>query len=89
MRVSWLAFSALISALPTALAAKSSDRDTLVKLAAQGGGIIRLDSKTFDILTAPSRDWSSSIHLTALDKKRRCTPCKCVHLTPCVWFLCV
>jgi len=28
------------------------------------------------MLTAPHRNWSASIHFTAMDKRRRCAPCK-------------
>lgn len=60
------------------LAAKQSPHDTLVKLAAANNGVIRLNAEVFDLLTAPTRDWTSSVQFTALDKKRRCAPCKCV-----------
>ncbi|KAJ4487936.1 dolichyl-diphosphooligosaccharide-protein glycotransferase [Lentinula aciculospora] len=63
-------------ALPLAFAASSDGKSQLVTLAASGNGVIRLDASTFDLLTAPSRDWSASIHFTALDKRRRCAPCK-------------
>ncbi|KAI0273646.1 oligosaccharyl transferase subunit OST3/OST6 family [Gloeopeniophorella convolvens] len=67
----------LLLALPAiALAAKESTHDKLVKLAAGNNGVIKLDAKSFDLLTAPKRDWSASIHFTALDKRRRCGPCK-------------
>ncbi|EIM90055.1 oligosaccharyl transferase subunit OST3/OST6 family [Stereum hirsutum FP-91666 SS1] len=58
------------------LAAKQSPHDTLVKLAAANNGVIRLNAEVFDLLTTPTRDWTSSIQFTALDKKRRCAPCK-------------
>ncbi|KAI0322241.1 oligosaccharyl transferase subunit OST3/OST6 family [Amylostereum chailletii] len=77
MRIPWLTLSALFVGAPAiALAAKASTHDTLVQLAAQGNGIIKLDSQSFDLLTAPHRDWTSSVQFTALDKKRRCAPCK-------------
>ena len=64
-------------ALPlTALASKEDPRQQLVKLAAENNGIINLDAKSFDLLTSPKRDWSASILFTALDKKRRCGPCR-------------
>ena len=64
-------------ALPAiVLAAKDSPHQQLVKLAAENRGVINLDTKTFDLLTSPERDWSTSIHFTALDKKRKCGPCK-------------
>ena len=64
-------------ALPAiALAAQDSPRQQLVKLAAANNGVINLDAETFELLTAPERDWSASIHFTALDKRRKCGPCK-------------
>jgi oligosaccharyltransferase complex subunit gamma len=72
-------FSPLLSllALPLiALASKDSPHQQLVNLAAQNNGVINLDAKTFDLLTSPKRDWSASIHFTALDKRRRCNPCR-------------
>ncbi|ETW85897.1 hypothetical protein HETIRDRAFT_432477 [Heterobasidion irregulare TC 32-1] len=73
-----LSFLALLS-LPVCLyAAKPSQQthERLVKLAAENNGVIKLDTELFNLLTAPSRDWSSSIQFTALDKRRRCAPCK-------------
>ncbi|KAI6166995.1 hypothetical protein EDD17DRAFT_1850158 [Pisolithus thermaeus] len=62
--------------LPFCLAAQKSPRDELVQLAATGNGVIRLDERTFDLLTSPNRDWSAAIQLTALNPQRRCGPCK-------------
>lgn len=50
----------------------------LVQLASAGNGIIRLNPDTFDLLTSPRRTWSATIQLTALDKRRRCNPCRLV-----------
>ncbi|KAJ6630819.1 oligosaccharyl transferase subunit OST3/OST6 family [Mycena sp. CBHHK59/15] len=62
---------------PGALAASAvAARQKLVALAAAGSGLIKLDAATFDLLTAPNRDWSASIEFTALDHRRRCAPCK-------------
>jgi len=61
--------------LPAAFAAtkdKDAVRQQLIDLAAKGNGLIKLDSKTFDLLTLPNRDWSASIQFTALDRRRRC-----------------
>ncbi|KAJ7063323.1 hypothetical protein C8F01DRAFT_1250878 [Mycena amicta] len=69
-----LLFSLL--ALPLALAASSETQQKLASLAAAGGGVIKLDADSFDLLTAPNRDWSASVHFTALDPRRRCMPCK-------------
>ncbi|KAF8636581.1 hypothetical protein AX17_003392 [Amanita inopinata Kibby_2008] len=63
-------------ALPLALVSALSPRQQLIDLAAAGNGIINLDADTFDLLTAPKRNWSASIQLTALDPKRRCGPCR-------------
>ncbi|KIM65292.1 hypothetical protein SCLCIDRAFT_539085 [Scleroderma citrinum Foug A] len=62
--------------VPPCLAARKSPHDQLVELAAAGDGIIRLNERTFDLLTSPNRDWSASIQLTALNPQRRCAPCK-------------
>ncbi|KII88486.1 hypothetical protein PLICRDRAFT_54324 [Plicaturopsis crispa FD-325 SS-3] len=63
--------------LPFCLAAtKEAVHQKLVDLAAANNGNIKLDEKSFDLLTAPKRNWSASIQLTALDKRRRCTPCR-------------
>lgn len=48
----------------------------LSQLAAAGNGIIKLDASTFDLLVAPQRTWSISVHFTALDQRRRCAPCR-------------
>lgn len=69
------AFLALLFA-PFALAATTHEK--LLKLAQQGNGLIKLDPKSFDLLTSPKRTWSASIQLTALDKRRKCTPCRYV-----------
>ncbi|KAA1471152.1 oligosaccharyl transferase subunit OST3/OST6 family [Dentipellis sp. KUC8613] len=67
----------LLAALPASiLAAKAGVHDQLVKLAKEGNGVIHLNADTFDLLTSPKRDWSASIHFTALDKRRRCNPCR-------------
>jgi hypothetical protein len=62
-------------AVPLALAA-AADHRKLVDLAAAGNGVINLDSSTYDLVTAPDRNWSVAIQLTALDSKRRCAPCR-------------
>lgn len=69
--------------VPLCLAAQKSPHDQLVELAAAGNGIIRLNERTFDLLTSPNRDWSASIQLTALNPQRRCAPCKWVSSRPC------
>jgi hypothetical protein len=64
-------------ALPViALSSQDRTHQRLVELAEKNNGIIKLDDKTYDLITSPKRDWSASIHFTALDKKRRCGPCR-------------
>jgi oligosaccharyltransferase complex subunit gamma len=60
--------------LPSSLAA--TPQQQLVQLASAGNGVIKLNADTFDLLTSPKRTWSASIELTALDPRRRCSPCK-------------
>ncbi|KAJ7905510.1 hypothetical protein B0H14DRAFT_2660569 [Mycena olivaceomarginata] len=67
---------ALFSLSLTRAAPADETRQSLVALAAAGGGLIKLDSASYDLLTAPNRDWSASIEFTALDPRRRCAPCK-------------
>ncbi len=67
----------LLLALPAiVLAAKDSAHQQLAKLAAENNGVVKLDAKTFDLIISPQRDWSASIHFTALDKRRKCAPCR-------------
>ncbi|KAM6500509.1 oligosaccharyl transferase subunit OST3/OST6 family [Amanita muscaria] len=54
----------------------ASPHQQIADLAAKSKGVIRLDADTFDLITAPKRNWSVSIQLTALDPKRRCAPCR-------------
>lgn len=72
-----LAFLALLC-IPFSLVAAQGDQKQLADLAAAGNGVIKLDPKTFDLLTSPKRTWSASIHFTALDGRRKCFPCKFV-----------
>jgi len=53
-----------------------SPQQKLADLADASNGAITLDAATFDLITAPGRNWSAAIQLTALDPKRRCAPCK-------------
>ena len=68
-------FAALSACLVAAVGAQST-QDALAKLAASNNGVITLDTKTYGLLSAPNREWSFSVQFTALDKKRRCAPCK-------------
>ncbi|KAL1728711.1 hypothetical protein EV714DRAFT_252376 [Schizophyllum commune] len=63
---------------PLALAAKAvlSPHEQLKALADASDGVIRLDDKTYDLLTAPQRNWSATVLFTAMDKRRRCGPCR-------------
>ena len=72
----FLPFLSLLALPALVLAAHDSPRQQLVKLAAGNSGLINLDAQTFDLLVSPERDWSASIHFTALEKKRKCGPCK-------------
>jgi oligosaccharyltransferase complex subunit gamma len=65
-----------LAALSSLVAAQSDVHSQLVALAAANNGLIKLDATTYDLLTASKRSWSTSIQLTALDKRRRCAPCK-------------
>ncbi|KAJ7825168.1 hypothetical protein B0H13DRAFT_2122691 [Mycena leptocephala] len=51
----------------------------LVALAAEGGGVIKLDAASYDLLTVANRTWSSSIEFTALGARASCDPCKQFH----------
>ena len=66
--------------LPLCIAALNKDqaRTELVKLASANDGIITIDDRTFDLLTMPNRDWSATVIFTALDPRRKCSPCKYV-----------
>lgn len=72
-----LSIFALLSFSLGLVAAKKSPQEELVALAAAGNGIITVsDERTFDLLTLPNRNWSVAVQFTALDKRRRCGPCK-------------
>jgi oligosaccharyltransferase complex subunit gamma len=67
----------LLLTLPAIVfAAKNSAHQQLVKLAAENNGVVKLDANNFDLIISPQRDWSASIHFTALDKRRKCSPCR-------------
>ncbi|KAH9951937.1 oligosaccharyl transferase subunit OST3/OST6 family [Amylocystis lapponica] len=48
----------------------------LVQLANANNGVIKLDESVYNMLTHSKRTWSATVQFTALDKRRRCTPCK-------------
>ena len=56
--------------------AKEDPHAELVKLAAANNGVIPVDERVYNLLTSPKRTWSSAVQFTALDPRRRCTPCK-------------
>jgi len=63
--------------LPISLAASvEKDHAKLVELAAANNGVIPLDEVSFAALTNPKRTWTAAVQFTAMDKRRRCTPCK-------------
>lgn len=67
---------ALLS-LPFCLArTREQVHDELVKLSVANNGLIVLDDRTYGMLTAPDRDWTSTIVFTAMDARRKCAPCK-------------
>ncbi|KAG6818101.1 hypothetical protein H0H87_000005 [Tephrocybe sp. NHM501043] len=66
---------ALLS-LPICLAAVADPIQQLSDLAKAGNGVIKLDTSTFDLLTSPKRTWSASVQLTAMDPRRKCSPCR-------------
>jgi oligosaccharyltransferase complex subunit gamma len=77
MLLTWLVPSILGLAASTVVSAAESSHSQLVKLAStNANGVIQLDSRTFDLVTSPRRNWTATIHLTALDPRRRCGPCK-------------
>lgn len=72
----FLPLLALLS-IPLCLAASvDTAYEKLVKAAASNNGLIKLDDATYSLLTHPKRNWSATIHFTALDPRRRCAPCK-------------
>ena len=48
------------------LAWANSVQEEFVAQAAANNGHLKLDSDSFDLLTAPDREWSATIQLTAL-----------------------
>ncbi|KAI0035077.1 oligosaccharyl transferase subunit OST3/OST6 family [Vararia minispora EC-137] len=58
------------------LVTAQSPQEKLVQLASKNNGLIKLDKASYELLSAPGRTWSYSVLFTALDKKRRCSPCR-------------
>ncbi|THH16348.1 hypothetical protein EW146_g4281 [Bondarzewia mesenterica] len=71
-----LSFLALLALPACIFASKDNTHERFVKLAAENNGVIKLNTDLFNLLTTSKRNWSSSIQFTALDKRRRCSPCK-------------
>jgi oligosaccharyltransferase complex subunit gamma len=75
--LSWLLPAVLGLVASADVVAADASHSQLVKLAATSpNGVIQLDSRTFDLVTSARRNWSATIHLTAMDPRRRCGPCK-------------
>ncbi|TDL27489.1 oligosaccharyl transferase subunit OST3/OST6 family [Rickenella mellea] len=53
-----------------------SPHEQLISLAAANNGVIKLDSRSWDLLTTSKRNWSATVQYTALDKNMKCTPCR-------------
>ena len=63
--------------LPFCLAASQAKAHAeLVALAEANSGVIKLDERTFGLLTDPKRTWSSTVVFTALDPRRKCASCR-------------
>ena len=63
--------------LPFCLAvSQDKAHEELVQLAGANSGVIKLNERTYDLLTTPKRNWSSTIVFTALDPRRKCGPCR-------------
>jgi hypothetical protein len=78
-----LSFLALVSLSVSRTVASSTVHQKLVALAATGGGVIKLNSTSFDLITAANRNWSASIVFTSLDPRNSCEPCKSVPIIMC------
>lgn len=48
----------------------------LAALAAKNGGVIKLDSSLYDLITSSDREWSAVVQLTAMGDQFKCEPCK-------------
>lgn len=66
----------LLVGLLAVVAQAQSTREQFAALAASHGGVIKLNTKTFDAITAPDREWSVVIQMTALSGHSvKCEPC--------------
>jgi oligosaccharyltransferase complex subunit gamma len=67
----------LLSLVSVVYAAERSAAHTkLISLAHTNGGVIKLDSSTYELITSADREWSATIQLTALSPTVQCVPCK-------------
>jgi len=69
----------LLSLVPHVLADPKPSADALkfsALAASSPGGVIKLDSQSFDAITAAHRDWSVVVQLTAMGTEFKCAPCK-------------
>lgn len=72
-----LVLGALLPALALGKAAKPSSRVAKFSaLARKNGGIVHLNSQTYDELTEAPRDYSVSVLLTAMAPQFKCAPCQ-------------
>ncbi|CAE7206315.1 unnamed protein product [Rhizoctonia solani] len=62
-------------ALPLACVANPTQAK-LASLAAQNGGVVKLDAELYDTITAKDREWSVVVHLTAMGDQFKCAPCR-------------
>jgi len=76
MLLPFLALFLLPLSLLVAAGTVEDNHVRLVELAAANNGVIRLDENIYDMLTHPKRTWSATVHFTALDKRRKCSPCR-------------
>src|SRR5262245_3265946 len=65
-------------ALSFSLVVSKDPQQQLIDLASANKGVIPLDEATYNLLSSPKRNWSASVQFTAMDKRRRCAPCKSV-----------
>ncbi|PBK96885.1 oligosaccharyl transferase subunit OST3/OST6 family [Armillaria gallica] len=72
----WRSLCASVLLLVPAVLAADDVQAKLVSLAAAGNGLIHLNAQTYELLTTSNRNWSAAIQFTALDKRRRCEPCR-------------
>jgi len=71
-------FRLALFSLSFCLVTSKEPQQQLVELAAANGGVINLDESTYNLLSSPKRTWSASVQFTAMDKRRKCAPCKSV-----------